>query len=187
MVACGGGGGGFSTVTVAEDDAVRPRESVQVALTVIGPDAAPAVLSVAEFPLPEMLPPLAFHPLTVTGTLSGLVQEQLIVDEVPARTIVGLAEQDICGGFLGGSFTVKLAVQLAVMAGAAVIGLKRKPEYVVLSQHPSQVMRIFGLLVDLRGARGDLFACEFADQVPKLEVFIGNRVCIGQRRHLSAS
>jgi hypothetical protein len=82
---------------------------------VIGPEAAPAVLRVAEFPFPERLPPLAFHPLIVTGTLSGLVQEQLIVDEVPAWTCDGFAEQEIWGGFLGGSFTVKFAVQLAVL------------------------------------------------------------------------
>ena len=98
-----------------EVEAVKPRESVQVALIVIGPDEAPVVVRVAEFPLPEMLPPLAVHPPTVTGTLSGLVQVQVMVAEVPAWTVDGLAEQEICGGFLGGSFTVKLAVQLAVL------------------------------------------------------------------------
>jgi hypothetical protein len=36
------------------------------------------------FPSPETLPPLAVQVLTVTGTLSGLVQEQVIVDGVPA-------------------------------------------------------------------------------------------------------
>jgi hypothetical protein len=114
-VACGGGGGGFSTVTELEDEAVKPRESVQVALMVIGPGDAPVVFKVAEFPLPEMLPPLEVHPPTVTGTLSGLVQVQLIVAEVPVWTDDGLAEHEICGGFLGGSFTVKVAVQLAVL------------------------------------------------------------------------
>jgi len=115
LLACGGGGGGFSTVTELVVEAVKPRESVQVAPIVMGPDEAPVVFSVAEFPLPEILPPLEVHPPTVTGTLSGLVQVQLMVDEVPAWTIDGLAEQEICGGFLGGSFTVKLAVQLAVL------------------------------------------------------------------------
>jgi hypothetical protein len=64
-------------------DAVNPRESVQVALIVIGPEEAPLVLSVPVLPLPEMLPPLAVHPPTVTGTLSGLVQEQVMVAGVP--------------------------------------------------------------------------------------------------------
>jgi hypothetical protein len=114
LLACGGGGGGFSTVTGVEDEAVKPRESVHVALIVTVPGGAPVVSSVAEFPLPEMLPAVAVHPPTVTGTLSGLVQEQVTVAEVPGCTVVGLTEQENCGGFFGGSFTVKLAVQLAV-------------------------------------------------------------------------
>src|SRR5208283_528942 len=84
LLACGGGGGGFSTVTVLVVEAVKPRESVQVVPILIGPDEAPVVFRVAEFPLPEMLPPLDVHPPTVTGTLSGLVQVQEMVDEVPA-------------------------------------------------------------------------------------------------------
>ena len=58
---------------------------------------------------------LAVQPPTVTGTLSGLVQVQVIVAVPPVCKVVGLAEQDICGGFFGGSFTVKFAVQLAVL------------------------------------------------------------------------
>jgi len=98
---------------VLEVEAVKPRESVQVALILMAPGEAPVVFRVAEFPLPEMLPPLAVHPPTVTGTLSGLVQVQLMAAEVPAWTEDGLAEQEICGGFRG--FTVKLEVQLAVL------------------------------------------------------------------------
>src|SRR5690348_17032953 len=41
LLACGGGGGGTSTVTGVEPEAVKPRESVQVALTVMGPADAP--------------------------------------------------------------------------------------------------------------------------------------------------
>jgi hypothetical protein len=85
LVACGGGGGGgFSIVTVLEVEADKPRESVQMAPIVMGPEEAPAVFRVAEFPLPEILPPLEVHPPTVTGTLSGLVQTQLMVEDVPA-------------------------------------------------------------------------------------------------------
>jgi len=60
-----------------------------------------------------MLPALAVQLLTVTGTLSGLVQLHVTVADVPACTEVGFAEQDIVGGFLGGSLTVKFAVQVA--------------------------------------------------------------------------
>jgi len=62
LVACGGGGGGgFSIVTVLEVEADKPRESVQMAPIVMGPEEAPAVFRVAEFPLPEILPPLEVH------------------------------------------------------------------------------------------------------------------------------
>jgi hypothetical protein len=64
-------------------------------------------------PSPVTLPPLAFQPLIVTGTLSGLVQEQVSVEDAPACSDVGLAEHDMVGGFFGGSFTVKVALQLA--------------------------------------------------------------------------
>ena len=99
------------SVTVLEVEAVKPRESVQVAFTVTGPAEAPVVVSVAELPLAEMLPPLEVQPATVTGALSGLVQVQVMVAGVPASTVAGLAEQEICGGFSG--FTVKFEVQLA--------------------------------------------------------------------------
>jgi hypothetical protein len=79
------------------------------------PGAAPVVFKVPVLPLPEMVPLLAVQPPTVTGTLSGLVQVQVIVAVPPVCKVVGLAEQDICGGFFGGSFTVKFAVQLAVL------------------------------------------------------------------------
>ena len=39
---------------------------------------------VAVLPLPETLPLLAVQPLTVTGTLSGLVQVQVMVELPPA-------------------------------------------------------------------------------------------------------
>ena len=64
--------------------AVKPRESVQVAFTVIGPAGAPVVFSVPVLPSPEIVPPLAVQLLTVTGTLSGLVQVQVMVAGVPA-------------------------------------------------------------------------------------------------------
>ena len=90
-----------------------PRESVQVAVTVIGPLEAPEASRVALLPLGEMLPPLAVQPPTVTWALSGLVQVQLIVEGVPAWIVEGLAEQETAGGFFGGSFTVRVAMQLA--------------------------------------------------------------------------
>src|SRR5208283_3462442 len=81
----GGGGGGFSTITRAVAGVFRPRESVQLALTVIEPGEAPDVFRPAVLaPLLETLPPLAVQPPTVTGTLSGLVQVQLMVEGMPA-------------------------------------------------------------------------------------------------------
>jgi hypothetical protein len=106
LLACGGGGGGFSTVTCVEAGVLSPRESVQVALTVTGPGDAPAVLRVPVFPLPVTVPLVAVQFPTVTGTLSGLVQVQVIVALPPACNELGLAEQDMVGGFFGGSFTV---------------------------------------------------------------------------------
>ena len=82
LLACGGGGGGgggLFTVTVLEAEAFKPRESVQVALTVIGPGEAPVVLRSRSFRCRTILPALALHPPTVTGTLSGLVQVQVMV------------------------------------------------------------------------------------------------------------
>jgi hypothetical protein len=108
-----GGGGGAWTVTAVEAAVVKPRESLQVALTVIGPGDAPAVLKVATFPLPEIVPPLAVQPETVTGTPSGLVQVHVTFAVPPVSRAVGLAEQLMVGGFFGGSFTVNDAVQLA--------------------------------------------------------------------------
>jgi len=52
----GGGGGGFSTVTCVVPWAVRPRTSVAVAFTVIGPGAAPVVFKVALLPVPLIVP-----------------------------------------------------------------------------------------------------------------------------------
>jgi hypothetical protein len=113
--ACGGAGAGaFSTFTCVEACAFSPRESVHVADTEIDPAEAPAVFSDAVDPLPETLPPLDVQLLTFTGTLSGLVQLQVMVELPPACKLAGLAEHDIVGGFFGGSFTVKFAEQLAV-------------------------------------------------------------------------
>jgi hypothetical protein len=99
------------TVTELELEAVKPRESVQVALTVAVPAEAPVVLSVAELPLPATLPPVEVQLPTATVALSGLVHEQVMVEEVPISTVAGFTEQEICGGFSG--FTVKFEVQLA--------------------------------------------------------------------------
>ena len=81
---------------------MRPRESVQVALTVIGPAGAPVVLRVAVLPSPESVPAVAFQPATVTGTPSGLLQVQVTVAGLPVCTLAGFAEQVMVGGFFGG-------------------------------------------------------------------------------------
>jgi hypothetical protein len=94
--ACGGAAGGaFSTFACVEAWVLRPRESVHVAVTVIEPAEAPAVLSDAVDPLPETLPPVEVQLLTLTGTLSGLVQLHVMVEVPPACKLDGLAEHDI--------------------------------------------------------------------------------------------
>jgi hypothetical protein len=82
---------------------VKPRASVQVALTVAEPAEAPAVLRVPELPLPETLPAVEVQFATETGTPSGLVQVQVMLAEPPITTEDGLAEQLMVGGFFGGS------------------------------------------------------------------------------------
>jgi hypothetical protein len=87
---------------------------VQVALAATAPGEAPALLSAAEPPVPETVPPTDVQVEIVTGTPSGLVQWADKSTVPPAGTFIGLAEIDIVGGFFGGSgFTVKLAEQLA--------------------------------------------------------------------------
>jgi len=115
LLACGAGagGGGFSTVTCVEACVFNPRESLQVALTVIGPGDMPLVFTMAVEPVPAIVPPVVDQLLTVTGTLSGLVQLQVTVVVPPTSKVAGFAEHDMVGGFLGGSLTVKLAVQVA--------------------------------------------------------------------------
>ena len=90
-------------------DVLSPRVSVQMAVTVTDPGAAPVVSTVAVLPLPETLPSVDVQPATVTGTESGLVQVHETLMAPPACTLDGLAEQLMLGGFFGGSLTVKLA------------------------------------------------------------------------------
>src|SRR5678815_3354239 len=84
LLDCGGGGGGTSTLTCVEPAAVSPRESVQVAFTVMGPAGAPSVFKVAVLPSPDNVPAVAFQPATVTGTPSGLEHVQEMVAGLPA-------------------------------------------------------------------------------------------------------
>ena len=70
-------------MTMAVAGVVRPRVSLQVAPTVMGPEDAPEVSRAALLPLPEMLPALAVHWPTVNEALSGLVQVQSMVEGVP--------------------------------------------------------------------------------------------------------
>jgi len=87
---------------------------MQEAPTVIAPGDAPVAASVAEAPLPEIVPPLDVQLATVTGTPSGLVQLADKFTVPPTSTLVGLAEMETVGGFFGGNgFTVKLAEQVA--------------------------------------------------------------------------
>ena len=66
----------------------------------------------AALPVPDTVPELAVQFATLTGTLSGLVQDALSETVPPVCTEVGFAESDRVGGFFGGSFTVNFAEQL---------------------------------------------------------------------------
>src|SRR5579871_1426619 len=102
-----GGGGGFCRVTCVVACVLKPRESVQLAVTVTGPADNPDVFNTAELPLPETVPPVAVQFATETGTLSGLLQVAERFTFPPVTNSVGLADSDMVGGFFGGSgFTV---------------------------------------------------------------------------------
>src|SRR6266404_2528739 len=109
-----GAAAGTSTFTLALPVAVNPRSSVQVALTETGPACRPAVSRVALPSVPETLPAEATQLAMLTLRPSGLEQVQETVDGLPAVTVVGLAVQEICGGFFGCSFTLKFALHDAV-------------------------------------------------------------------------
>src|SRR5260370_36761540 len=97
----GGGGGGISTVTIALAEVLSPRVSVQTALTVTVAGVGP-VLSVAVFPLPEMLPSLAVPLATVTGTEAALGHAPETLTVAPPGTVDALREQLILSGLFGG-------------------------------------------------------------------------------------
>jgi hypothetical protein len=108
-----GGGGAWMDIWV-EACVASPRESVQLALTVMVPGDAPDVLRVAELPLPAIVPLVDVQLATFTGTPSGLVQLADRFTVPPGITEDGLAEIDMVGGFFGGNgLTVKFAEQLA--------------------------------------------------------------------------
>src|ERR1700682_588863 len=85
-----GGGGGFCNVSWFEPCAVRPRESVAVAVTVTAPGAAPAVFNVPVLPLPLMVPLVDVQLETVTGTPSGLLALHVTVAVPPPSKGGGL-------------------------------------------------------------------------------------------------
>src|SRR5690242_18361736 len=92
-----GDGGGASMVSWVVAELLMPRESLQVAVTVIGPADAPLVFKLAVLPAPVTVPAVAFHPDTLTCMLSGLLQSQLMLAVPPACTDAGLAEQLMVG------------------------------------------------------------------------------------------
>src|SRR5258708_29721257 len=97
-----GGGGGFCKVSSVEPCAVRPRESVAVAVTVTAPGEVPAVFSVAVVPLPLTVPLVAIQFETVTGTPSRPLALPVIVAASPTPKGHGLAEQLMSGGLFRG-------------------------------------------------------------------------------------
>jgi hypothetical protein len=72
-------------------------------VTVTGPGDIPLVFSVAEVPLPETVPVVDVQFATDTGTLSGLLQLADRLTMPPGTRLVGFADNDMVGGFFGGS------------------------------------------------------------------------------------
>src|SRR5690348_18507502 len=87
---CGEGAGGLSIVTCGVAELFKPRESVHVALTVIGPGAAPAVINVPVLPLLLTVPADAFQVERFTSVLSVLVDSLLVLAGPPAFKELGL-------------------------------------------------------------------------------------------------
>ena len=61
-----------------------------------------------------------------------------------------------------------------------------QPEEVVLGEQLAQVVRILGLLVDLRRPRRHPLLGDLADRVAEIEMLLGNRVGVGEDFHGSA-
>jgi hypothetical protein len=61
------------------------------------------VLRVAELPLPETEPAVEVQLATETATPSGLLQEADRLTLPPVTKSIGLADNDMVGGFFGGN------------------------------------------------------------------------------------
>ena len=57
-------------------------------------------------------------------------------------------------------------------AGAAVLLLERQPQDVLFGQQPAQVVRVLGLLIDLRRARRDPLLRDLADRVAEVQILL---------------
>jgi hypothetical protein len=68
-------------------------------------------------------------------------------------------------------------------AGAAVLGVEWKAEHIVLGEQLAKVVRVLGLLVDRPGARGNSLAGDLPDRVAEVEVFLRDRVELGEGGH----
>jgi hypothetical protein len=66
-------------------------------------------------------------------------------------------------------------------SGAAVLGLERQAEEVVLREQLAQVLRVFAFVVDLGRARRHPLGHDLADRVAEVDVLLRERVEIGGR------
>ena len=67
-------------------------------------------------------------------------------------------------------------------AGAAVLGVERKAEDVLVAEQLAEVLRVLVLRVDLRGARGDLLLGDLPDEVAEVLEFLGDVIDVGHGR-----
>ena len=63
------------------------------------------------------------------------------------------------------------------------LDLEREPEDVLLGEQRAKIARVFRLLVDFGGAWGDPFLCNLADRVAEIEVFLRDRIELGECGH----
>ena len=163
------------------------------------PEVRDPVLGAVDHPLVAVLDRLGEHPARVRAGLglrqrerrrplaAGAARQEALLEllgsEQPDRERAELLHhQDQRGRGAGlGDLLDRHVEHQRAGAGAAVLGLEREPEDVLLGEQLAQVVRVLGLLVDLGRARGDPLARDLADRVAKVEVLLGDRVEIGER------
>ena len=102
------------------------------------------------------------------------------IGSVPSSWTIRISAHD--ASTLAISSTAMFSISVPVPV-PAVLDRERQAQDVLLGQQPPDVPRVLGLLVDLRGARGDLLAGDLADRRAEVEVLLRDRVDVADRLH----